>query len=153
MLGQAIRGLVSGVWGTIGMAGISFTLRRLVEPDKPIGKTHYESVVEWATGDTEMEPASRIRLGEATHFGFGAFWGLVFALMMRRRQIRPLAHGSMAGVSLWLAAFGAYMPALGISKSLGEMGNYERGRTLASHLVFAITTFAFLKALQRESDS
>ena len=149
LLARAIGGLTAGAMGTVGMAGIAFTIRRLVEPTAPIGKTHYESVVEWANGGGEMEPESRVRMGELTHFGFGAFWGMVFAVFFGKKPIRPIVNGTVTGLVLWLGAFGGYMPKLGISKSIKEMGNYERGRTLVSHLTFAITTFTFLKAFRR----
>lgn len=149
-LGRVVGGLIAGAMGTIGMAGMSFTIRRMVEPTAPIGKTHYESVVEWANGGEDMQPETRVRVGELTHFGFGALWGMIFSVFMGGRRIKPVADGTVSGLVLWLAAFGGYMPQLGISKSLAEMGNYERSRTLASHLAFAITTFTFLKAFRRD---
>lgn len=150
LLGRAIGGLLAGAMGTIGMAGTAFTIRRMVEPTAPIGKTHYEGVVEWANGGNEMVPETRVRAGELTHIGFGALWGMIFAIVMGRRTIKPLTNGIISGLVLWLGAFGGYMPTLGISRSLKAMGNYERGRTLASHLAFAITTFTFLKAFRSE---
>ena len=153
---RALRGLLAGAAGTIAMAGMAFTIRRMVEPTKPMGKTHYEGVVEWAAGTAETENAmpdeKRIRVGEVTHIGFGAFWGAVFAVLKGKRPIRPLTEGTLYGAALWAGAFGGYMPALGISKPLQEMGNYERLRTLFSHLTFAVATLTFLKSLSESTD-
>jgi len=151
----ALGGLAAGVAGTVAMGGAAFLVRRMVEPTKPVGKTHYESVIEWATGsdndDHEMEPATRIRSGELLHLGFGAFWGMVFAIVTAKRTVRPIADGTTFGLILWLGAFGGYLPVLGISRSLREMGNFERLRTLIAHLTFGVTTFTFLRAFGSES--
>jgi len=149
------RGLLAGAWGVLGMAGVSFTARRLVEPTKPIGKTHYESVVERANAaldtGTDLTDERRIRLGEGAHVGFGAFWGAVLAVVSRTTPLRPWRDGILAGTGLWLAAFGGYMPALGISRSLAEMGPYERFRTWISHAVFAVTTLHVLSSARGSS--
>lgn len=153
---RALSGLVAGTCGTIAMGGFAFLSRRMVEPGAPIGKTHYESVVERAASvvspEVELEAATRIRLGELAHLGFGAFWGMVFALTMGERPISPVARGLSWGTALWAVAFTGYMPSLGISRSLRQMGNYERLRTLGSHVVFATFTWVFLAQMTRGDD-
>lgn len=155
MIRRAIKGIVAGACGTIAMGGFAFLSRRMVEPEKPIGKTHYESVVEWAAGvvspSQEVAPADRIRMGELAHLGFGAFWGMIFSVLNGDKAIKPLSSGAAWGTALWAVAFSGYMPALGISKSLREMGNYERLRTLGSHLVFATFTWVFLEAFRNRN--
>jgi len=42
------------------------------------------------------------------------------------------------------------MPKLGITKSLRQMGPYELFRTLVCHLVYAVTTFTFLRAFRSD---
>jgi Family of unknown function (DUF6789) len=152
---RSIEGLVAGAAGTIAMGGMSFFLRRMVEPTNPIGKTHYEAVVESVAGatngDDEIEPALRIRLGELLHLGFGAFWGLVFALSFRRSRVRPIRDGGVFGLVLWVGAFGGYMPAMGISRSLRQMKPYELMRTLLCHLTYSITTITFLRTMRSRS--
>ena len=152
LIGPAVGGLAAGVAGTVAMGGMSFLLRRMVEPNEPISKTHYEQVVEWIAEksgrEEEIDPASRVRQGEMLHLGFGASWGLVFAVMFHRRKVRPVVHGSIYGVALWTGAFGGYLPALGISRSLKNMNAYEFFRTLVCHLTYAITTVTFLKAFR-----
>lgn len=156
LFARAVGGLAAGAAGTVAMGGMSFLLRRMVEPTAPISKTHYEMVVEWtaekAGHEEEIEPASRIRMGELLHLSFGAFWGLVFALVFRKRPVRPLLHGTVFGASLWTGAFGGYMPALGVSRSIKDMNTYEFMRTLVCHLTYAVTTTTFLKAFRSRSD-
>lgn len=145
-----LRGFASGVWGVVAMAGISFTVRRFVEPGIPLGTFHYESVVEAAhevvtPEDQTLEPSSRIRLGEVAHLTFGGFWGIVFALVTRGRSIRPWTMGTVAGTVVWLGAFAGYMPRLRLSPALWNMGPYGVFRTWISHVVFAIATLLALR--------
>lgn len=143
-----IRGFASGVWGVVAMAGISFTVRRFVEPGKPLGKFHYESVVEAAHGavsDKQLVEIDRIRLGEAAHLSFGGVWGVVYALLTRGRTIRPWLMGTTAGTIVWLGAFAGYMPRLKLSEALWEMSPYGMFRTWISHVVFSIATFLALR--------
>lgn len=154
MMKTVLRGLFAGLWGVVGMAGAGFTMRRLVEPSAQVGKTHYESVVDWAHGlvqpdATPFERDTRIRIGELAHYGFGAFWGAIIAGTTRDTPLHPVRHGARYGVVMWLVAFAGYMPALGISRPLWKMQPYEFFRTLVSHLAFAITTVGTLEALRR----
>lgn len=154
MIVRLLRGAVGGIWGLLAMAGVSFTTRRLVEPLAPINPTHYEHVVakvtQVASPETELDRATQIRFGEAAHLGAGAFWGVVLATILAGRQIKPVTHGLVSGTLLWVMAFGGYMPALGISKSLSQMDGYERGRTWVSHAVYAIVTLMALRAGQAD---
>lgn len=145
-----IRGFASGVWGVVAMAGISFTVRRFVEPGVPLGKFHYESVVEAAhdavtPDDRSLEQVDRIRMGEIAHLSFGGFWGMVFALLTRGRVIRPWLMGTSAGTVVWLGAFAGYMPRLKLSPALWDMKPYGVFRTWISHVVFAVATFLALR--------
>lgn len=150
---DVLRGLLAGVWGVLGMAGVSFTIRRFVEPTKPIGQTHYESVVEWArelpvAGSETLEPETRVRTGEMAHLSFGAFWGVVLQFLTRRTELRPWVHGGLFGIAIWLLAFAGYMPALGISRPLWRMRPHEFLRTLAAHITFATTTCLVLRSMR-----
>ncbi len=150
LLRTIMRGFASGVWGVVAMAGISFTVRRFVEPGVALGKFHYESVVEaahtaYTRGGRELAEVDRIRLGEAAHLGFGGFWGVVFALASRGRVIRPWVMGPVAGTAVWLLAFAGYMPRLRLSPALWQMRPYGVFRTWISHVVFATATFLALR--------
>lgn len=150
LLTTIVRGFASGVWGVVAMAGISFTVRRFVEPGVPLGKFHYESVVEAAHAaltpeETTLAHIDRIRLGEVAHLSFGGVWGVVFALLTRGRAIRPWLMGTSAGTAVWLGAFAGYMPRLKLSEALWEMKPYGVFRTWISHVVFAIATFLALR--------
>ncbi len=141
------------------MAGISTTIRRLAHPPGEIGKTHYEYVAEWACqrigyppGEESLDPALRCRLGETMHFTFGGLGGIALALASRRLKRGPTAAAGLGlGTTMWIAAFGGYMPKLGITGGLRDWGNYERFRTFAAHAAYGTTSGLVLRALQRDA--
>jgi len=148
-----LRGFVAGVLGVIGMAGVSFTMRRMVEPTAPIGTTHYEKVVASTRRlvQPELEPldkATQVRVGEVAHLGFGGFWGIVFAFAMRHNEIKPLVHGVAFGTAVWALAFGGYMPVLDISRGIKDMDAYEVSRTWLCHVTYAGTMALLLDELR-----
>ena len=149
----AIRGFVAGMCGVIGMAGVSFTMRRMIEPNKIIGTTHYEKVVEKSrsTFQPNADPLDKelqIRIGEVGHLAFGGVWGVVFAFAMRNNNIKPLVHGVAFGTAVWALAFGGYMPALGISRGIKDMDAYEASRTWLCHITYASVTAALVEELR-----
>lgn len=148
-----VGGFFAGVAGTIGMAGVSITMRRMVEPQKPMGTTHYEKVVEktretFQPGEEPLDKDTQIRIGELGHLAFGGFWGSAFALAMRNTEIKPVAHGLTAGTAIWALAFGGYMPLLGISRGIKDMDLYEASRTLFCHATFATVMAGLVDELQ-----
>ena len=150
-IGPIVRGAASGAWGVLAMAGVSITTRRFVEPAAPLPRMHYEAVVETVhdvvNPGEKLDVETRIRMGEMAHLGAGAFWGAVFALHTRKRDIEhPIVQGATWGSVVWTIAFGGYMPRFKISKGLWEMGPYELFRTWISHAVFATATFMALKS-------
>ena len=151
MIARILRGVVSGAWGVLAMAGVSITTRRFVEPTAPLPRMHYEAVVETVhdavNPDRKLDVETRIRLGEAAHLGAGAFWGAVFALMTRKGDVgNPITKGAVWGTAVWVGAFAGYMPRFKISKALWEMSPYELFRTWISHTVYATATFLALRS-------
>ena len=153
-MSDARKGFVAGLWGVLAMAGITWVIRRFVEAEAPVGKMHYERVVEKAHdavlgADRDLDDVTRIRLGETAHLLFGAFWGACFALVLRNRHIRPWSHGVVAGTALWLGAFAGYLPALKIASPLWQMGIYRAARTWVTHVTFSVTTLMILRSMRQ----
>jgi uncharacterized membrane protein YagU involved in acid resistance len=153
-VGEIRRGFVAGLWGVLAMVGITFIIRRFMEPETPTPKMHYEAVVEWAhdavtAEDVKLDSKTRIYLGEISHLLFGAFWGIVFALLLRGKAIRPWPQGIRLGTTLWLGAFAGYLPALKIAKPIWEMGCYRAARTWVTHVTFSVTTLTVLRSMRK----
>lgn len=162
MMPTLAKGFVSGAWGTAAMAGTALTIRRLARPPGEVGKTHYECVVEWVwarlpslAGQVELTSPRRCRTGEAIHFLFGGVGGMAFAAITSRarRHPDPVLAGGAFGTAMWLAAFGGYMPGLGITGGLRDWDGHERLRTFGAHAAYGITTGLVFDALQRREDA
>lgn len=151
----AVRGFVAGVLGVFGMAGVSLTMRRLVQPTAPIGVTHYENVVKVARSTMqpdkpEFDRDTQVRISEFLHLAFGGFWGVVWALLRRDAQIRPFVDGIGFGTVVWVTGFGTFMPRLGLAKGLWEMDPYELARTWGSHVGYGVATSLVLGSKRAE---
>lgn len=152
-MSEVRKGFMAGAVGLLAMLGVTFLIRRFVEGNTPNPKMHYEAVVEKgyqvvAGEKAELDEDIRIRLGETAHLLFGAFWGIVFALLLRNREIRPIRQGATLGTTLWFGAFAGYLPALKIAKPLWQMGLYRAARTLVTHITFSVTTLLVLRSLR-----
>lgn len=148
----ARHGIAAGLWGVAGMAGAITTLRRaLVPPDEDI-TTHPEMVVERlkrAIGfEGDLDPMTRRRLADVLHFGFGATWGMVYAVTTRGRHVDPLVGGAAAGSLLWLTAFWGYMPALGVQPGAWTWDKREHLLTGTAHVVYGMTMATILQSLE-----
>lgn len=144
-------GIAAGLWGVAGMAGTITTLRRsLVPPGEEI-VTHPERVVERVREvlgyEDEIDTITRRRLADILHFGFGATWGMVYALATRRRAIDPLKGGATTGAVLWLTAFWGYMPALGVQPGAWTWEKREYLLTGSAHLAYGMTMATVLETL------
>jgi hypothetical protein len=140
-----VRGFIAGILGVFGMAGVSLTMRRLVQPTAPIGVTHYENVVKVARATLqpdkpELDRDTQVRVSEFLHLAFGGFWGVIWALARRDSDIRPFVDGIGFGTVVWAAGFGTFMPGLRLAKGLWEMDAYELARTWGSHVGYGVAT-------------
>lgn len=149
----AALGAVAGTWGVAGMAGVITTLRRGLVPPDELVKTHPEKVIEraWqaAGGDVDqLDVMTRRRLGDLLHFGFGAFWGAVYALVSQQRELDPLKSGTLVGAALWIGAFCGYMPLLGIQEGAWHWKGRELVLTGSAHAAYGVTMAVVLRSLR-----
>lgn len=153
----ATTGAAAGLWGVAGMAGVITTLRRALVPPEQLITTHPEKVIEraWQAvgGDpAELDVMTRRRLGDALHFGFGAFWGAVYALATQHRELDPVKSGLLVASALWVGAFCGYMPLLGIQEGAWRWRGRELLLTGSAHAAYGVTmtvVLAGLRALRR----
>ena len=148
----ARHGFAAGLWGVAGMAGVITTLRRALVPPDEVITTHPELVVERikrAIGyEGDLDPMTRRRLADILHFGFGATWGTVYAVLTRDRDVDPLLGGAAAGSLLWVSAFWGYLPALGVQPGAWTWEKREHLLTGSAHLAYGMTMATVLHSLK-----
>jgi hypothetical protein len=107
---ELVRGTFSGLLGVSAMVGVITSLRRTLLTTEQLNaaKTHPEKIVERAAamaGLDELDDETRRRLGDLIHFGYGATWGAVYAVLSKDAAINPVTGGLALAGGLW--AFGS----------------------------------------------
>ena len=83
--------------------------------------------------------------GEAVHYGVGATSGAVYGVLAEVMPIVTLGDGTGFGTGVWLLVDEIGVPAVGLSKSAGEIPLTTHVYAFASHLVYGLT----LEAVRR----
>jgi hypothetical protein len=147
----SLRGMVAGLIGVAGMAGAIGTVRRAILPPDHEVKTHPEKIIEHAATvlgrADELDVATRRRLGDLMHFGYGAAWGAVYAAATHGRRPHPLIGGLALGSGLWTFGFNVLMPVLGVQKGPWTWGGREFLLTGVAHAAYGTVTTLALEGL------
>jgi hypothetical protein len=85
------------------------------------------------------------KLGERLHFGFGAVWGPVYALLRRRTRLSPLKLGLLLGTGVSLAFDEGLTPAAGLSPPNRAFPWQTHARAYVAHLVFGAALAAMME--------
>lgn len=94
-----------------------------------------EGVLDHPLSETEKQTA-----GPAVHYSFGTAVGGVYGALAEVAPQVTMGAGLPFGLLLWLLADEAAVPALGLSKPPTEYPASTHTYTLASHLVYGLTT-------------
>src|SRR5665811_2389264 len=91
------------------------TMRRwlLTSEQLSASRTHPEKIdqrIADTTGAGELDDQTRRRLGDLIHFGYGASWGAVLAIVTSGRPIRIRRDGLVLGLGLWTFGFNVLLP-------------------------------------------
>ncbi len=78
--------------------------------------------------------------GPAVHYGMGASTGAVYGALTETFPIAGAGFGTAYGTAVWAAADEIAVPALGLSKPIGETAVSSHVSALASHLVYGVVT-------------
>ncbi|WP_030455253.1 DUF6789 family protein [Herbidospora cretacea] len=88
-------------------------------------------------------------LAVVSHFGFGAAAGSVFALVTRRRR-PPALLGAGYGLTMWLASYQGWVPAVGALPPVSRDRPARQAVMALGHVVYGMTLST---ALNRLSDT
>lgn len=107
------------------------------------------------TAAAQQETGVRNELGQpaftvswlGAHVAFGAASGILFSVVRSRLPSPPVLAGTVYGVGLWVTAYGALLPALGLYPSLADDSHGRAGVMLAAHEVFGAALSAVYSRL------
>jgi hypothetical protein len=150
------RGTLAGLLGVAAMAGVITTLRRTLLTTEQLNaaKTHPEKIVERGAamaGMEELDDQTRRRLGDLIHFGYGAAWGAVYAVLSRGGAANPVAGGLALAGGLWAFGFNVLMPVLGVQAGPWKWGKREFVFTISAHIAYGLVTAGTLDQLRKRT--
>jgi len=89
------------------------------------------------------------RAGEAVHYAFGVSSGAIYGAVSEVMPLATMCEGTAFGTAVWLLADEATVPALGLSRNPTDYPVSTHVYSLASHLVYGLTTELVRRALRR----
>ncbi|WP_291516453.1 DUF6789 family protein [Bdellovibrio sp. ArHS] len=75
----------------------------------------------------------------ASHFGYGAAAGVLYALVATKIPGNALLKGGLFGVAVWMASYYGIIPSLGLSTSASRMTRQRNFMMLATHVVWGMS--------------
>jgi putative membrane protein len=85
----------------------------------------------------------------AVHYAFGAAMGALYGAMADRLPQRPPLTGALWGTAVWAGADEVAVPALRLAKPDAEYPAGAHLQSLASHVVYGVTTELIYRATYR----
>jgi hypothetical protein len=146
LLGRIGSGLLAGITGTAIM-----TLGQWIEM-RVTGREASDTPARIAEKLTGYEPASEAgmwRLNRATHWGYGALWGLV-PVALRRLGLRGPALTAAHSGLMWLVAL-ALLPGMKVAPPLRRWGARAIATDLLHHAVYGLGASLTLGLLARRA--
>lgn len=142
-MGTISKGFAAGVWGTLAMAGVGITIRRLTSESDDLGKNDPEETIDWifrTAGRSEPPPRTRRRLADPLHFLLvGGIGGAVYAALTQGRDRSPWRGGLSVAATMWVAGFCGYLPALGVLPYPWKWSFRKLQITTSAHLAYGWT--------------
>jgi putative membrane protein len=163
-LNGMIAGLVGGLVGSYVMTQFQETCRKIQaqsdtnehnkQPSEGLRKDEpatvkLASAISENVLDQQLGKEQRERAGTAMHYLMGAASGAAYGAVAELLPRASAANGLMFGAALWLVADEIATPALGLSGPPSDHPLSTHAGSLASHLVYAVTTDLTRKATLR----
>lgn len=144
-----LRGAVSGLAGTVAMTGVMYAGKALgfltVVPPKEITR-HAER---HAGMQPRRQPRSIFTASWlASHAGFGATCGAIFALLRRVVPGPAAPLGVLFGLLVWAVSYIGLMPSLGLYPAPEQDRSSRSAVMVAAHVAFGGVTAAVNERLR-----
>jgi uncharacterized membrane protein YagU involved in acid resistance len=141
-LQKLLRGAVAGFVATAPMSLTMLIGWRLLPKRE---KYHLpprlitEEITERAGIEDQLGEKELIGLTVFSHFGYGAFWGAVYALFEQWSPLPSCLKGALAGVALWIGSYLGWLPAMGILSPATRHPWRRNLLMIIAHVVWGVT--------------
>ena len=98
-----------------------------------------EEITERVGLEDHMSEEGLIELTVFSHFGYGALFGSVYALVEDRLSLHSSLKGAVAGVAIWIGSYLGWLPALGILTPATQHPRRRNLLMIIAHVVWGVT--------------
>jgi hypothetical protein len=147
--------VAEGIIGGAAGAGCMTVLRVAARRAGLIDFTPPQATEQWLTrraGVAPDGPGGHHLLAALIHVAVGTTGGAIWGALERRTSEASAAGGALFGVGVWLVAFGALAPALGITRPLERATWRETVVNVAAHLLYGTATALVAGELGRQGE-
>lgn len=141
-LGKLLQGAIVGFVATAPMSMTMLLGWRLLPRHE---KYHLpprlitEEIAERVGMGDRLSENELIAVTVLSHFGYGAFWGWIYALFEHRIPLIPIWKGALSGVALWAGSYLGWLPAMGILTSATRHPWRRNLVMIVAHVVWGVT--------------
>lgn len=136
---RLLAGALAGAFAAWPMAILTEMIRRRLPPGErselpPITVAH--SIMNRTGLGEKLLPLGKDAVTLASHYGYGAFGGALYAMAGPRRARLPFLRGALFGLLVWAVSYLGWLPA---AKILPTAAKWPRGRNVmmvAGHVVW-----------------
>jgi uncharacterized membrane protein YagU involved in acid resistance len=146
--------IAGGMVGAASGAGCMTVLRMLARRAGWIDLMPPQATGEWLTEQAGVEtdhPAAQHILDAVVHWAIGVGAGAVYGALVQEPTRARVPDGALFGLGVWTVAFGALLPALGITRPVWRSTARETAVNVASHLAYGAATALVTSELGRQS--
>lgn len=122
--------------------------RGVDEPDDNAAVRTGNAVSEFVF-DHHLTKSEKEKAGAIAHYAMGAASGAIYGAVAEMMPVATVAEGLPFGASVWLVADEAIVPLAGLSRKPSEYPASIHVYSLASHLVYGLTTEVVRRAVRR----
>jgi uncharacterized membrane protein YagU involved in acid resistance len=98
-----------------------------------------EEITERAGLEDRMSENELAGLTIFSHFGYGALFGALYALVEKRSSMPSGLRGALAGLAIWIGSYLGWLPAMGILRPATRHPWRRNLLMIIAHLVWGVT--------------
>jgi uncharacterized membrane protein YagU involved in acid resistance len=144
-----LKGALAGASATVPMTISMYVLRQILLPENtlPLGPNR---VTHWFESQTALEQhlnrGQHVALMLASHIGYGALAGMVYAPYAARHSAAPIQRGMAFGLLVWAASYAGWLPLLQIMPLPPHRSSARRIIMITAHLVWGAALARLLES-------
>ena len=151
---RVLAGAGAGAIATIPMTLVMEALHRRLpgEVPRPLPPREVAEAIAVKAGiNRELSERDIQDLTLATHFGYGALCGAVFASVMPKQPAAAVASGVLFGLGVWAGSYLGWLPATGLRQPLRFDPIARSGLMIVAHVTWGVTAGLLLANHRRRA--